>query len=118
MGEVEQTISAAIEQVKELLTSGRVVGDPIKIGDATIIPLVSIGFGFGGGGSKEESEGRGAGAGGGIKPVALVVADNDGVRVEPIKSMGSSFAASVSEIVRTVAENKDAFQKKDDSDKK
>ena len=59
----------------------------------TIIPLSSIGFGFGAGGGSgktakvdgQEGMGGGTGGAGGIKPVAVIVIDQNGVRVEPLK---------------------------------
>ena len=115
MDKSQEIVSTTVEQIKTLLTTDRVVGDAIQIGDATILPLVSIGFGFGGG-SGENNEGKsgggaGAGAGGGVKPVALVISDAKGIRVEPINPGLSSLATSVSEIVRTVMEQRSGTDK-------
>lgn len=118
MESATEIINATIEQVKSVLTSGRVVGDPIQVGEATIIPLVSVGFGFGGGsgsgddGKNTDGAGRGAGAGGGVKPVALVIADANGVRVEAVDSKLSGLASSISEIVKTVMEKHADSEKK------
>jgi uncharacterized spore protein YtfJ len=114
MGEAEQVITAVVEQVKALLASERVVGEPIQLGEATILPLVSVGFGFGGGSGIEGKassgtnggSGSGAGAGGGIKPVALVISDASGVRVEPIKEHSSSLGEAIAQVVKAVAEEK------------
>jgi uncharacterized spore protein YtfJ len=112
MGNAEQTITAVVEQVKALLASDRVIGEPIQLGDATIMPLVSVGFGFGGGsgiegkGSGGTDTGSGAGAGGGIKPIALVISDASGVRVEPIKEHSSSLGDAIAQVVKAVAEEK------------
>ena len=97
-----------------MLNTNTVVGEPIQIEGATIIPLVSVGFGIGAGGgtgtstdkSKGEGSGAGTGGGGGIKPIALIIADKNGVRVEPIKGGASSVLEKVVEVVgKTV--NKD-----------
>jgi uncharacterized spore protein YtfJ len=76
-----------------------VYGEPIQHEDTLIIPtaevLAGLGFGFGSGSgnSPEESdqkpaEGSGFGGGGGgrilSRPVAVVVASPEGVRVEPV----------------------------------
>jgi uncharacterized spore protein YtfJ len=114
MGEAEQVITAVVEQVRTLLASERVMGEPVTLGETTILPLVSVGFGFGGGsgiegkssGSANEGSGAGAGAGGGIRPVALVISDASGVRVEPIKEHSSSLAESIAQVVKVVAEEK------------
>lgn len=35
------------EEFKEMITTESVVGEPIHLGDATIVPFVDISFGFG-----------------------------------------------------------------------
>jgi uncharacterized spore protein YtfJ len=108
MADTEKIISETVEQIKSLLTSEQVVGQPIQIGEATILPLFSIGFGFGGGGGKEGAgdNGQGAGAGGGIKPIALVISDAKGIRVEPVRQASSSLIESVATIVERVMAQK------------
>ena len=72
-----------------------VYGEPVKKGDTLIIPaaevLAGAGFGFGsgsGGGEEEGSSGKGIGGGGGgrsfARPVAVIIASPEGVRVEPV----------------------------------
>jgi uncharacterized spore protein YtfJ len=68
-----------------------VYGTPIKKDDALIIPaaevLATLGFGAGEGkGPKDEGGGSGSGGGGRAfsRPVAVVVASPQGVRVEPV----------------------------------
>lgn len=75
-----------------MLNTRTVVGEPISVEGATLIPLVSIGFGFGAGGGtgKSQEKARGEGAGGGtggaagVRPVAMVIVDKSGVRIEPV----------------------------------
>ena len=78
---------AGIDDLEKLLGSKTVVGDPIQLDGHTIVPLLSIGVGFGagsgnGGDAKGSGAGRGFGGGGGIKPVALIISNKEGVRVE------------------------------------
>ena len=76
-----------------------VYGEPIQHEDTLIIPtaevLAGLGFGFGSGsgnspeeGDQKPAEGSGFGGGGGgrilSRPVAVVVASPEGVRVEPV----------------------------------
>lgn len=67
--------------------------EPVEHGEHMIIPAAEIisiaGFGFGSGGSNEPNDSGGGGGGGGggrvlTRPVAVVVASPDGVRVEPV----------------------------------
>jgi len=76
---------------------GKVFSEPIREGETTIIPaaevMTGMGFGHGfgrGSDAQGEEEHRGGGGGGGgggsawARPVAVVVATPQGVRVEPV----------------------------------
>lgn len=85
-------LKAALDELERLITTRVVAAEPLTVGDHVITPLCSVGFGFGSGrGSgrskdKDDAEGSGAGIGfgGGVKPVAVIIAGPDGVRVEPL----------------------------------
>ena len=111
MEQPDNMLKTALDEIERLLTTRTVVGEPIKIGENTIVPLVAVGFGFGGGGGAGEdpkhagSKGAGSGAGGGagIRPIALVVVDKDGkVRVEPVRASASIVEKVGDAVVRAV----------------
>ena len=96
---VENLVKTTLGEIEKALSTRTVVGEPITIEGATLIPLISVGFGFGAGGgqgkaeAKQKGEGAGGGTGGGawIRPKAVIIIDKEGVRVEPIMG-GMSFA--------------------------
>lgn len=113
MEEVENLIKICLGEIERMLTTKTVVGEPITVEGNTIIPLVSIGFGFGGGGAsgkgpKETAGGTGGGTGGGggIKPVAVIVVNKEGVRMEPVKGGAATFVEKVADIVGKVMEKR------------
>ena len=115
MEHVENLLKTTLGEIERLLNTRTVVGEPIKVEGTTIIPLISVGFGFGAGGGsgKEEKKvsgealGAGSGGGGGIKPVAIIVADKDGVRVEPIKrGVTASVVEKVGEVLGKIVEKR------------
>ena len=117
MEETQNLVKTSMEEIRGVLSAERVVGEPIVVGGNTIIPLVNVGFGFGvgagagkGGSEKETGEGTGGatGGGGGVKPVALIIVNEGGVRVEPMKGAVSSLAESVSDLVVKVMEKRAA----------
>jgi len=114
MEDIGNLFDKAVGEIERMLNTKTVVGEPIKIEDNTLIPLINVGFGFGvGGGEGTESQkgsgqGGGTGGGGGVKPVALVIINKDGVRVEPIKSGTASVLEKVAESVGKVASEKNA----------
>ncbi len=101
--DVEKMIQAALGQIQGVLDSKSVVGEPVTVGEYTIVPLISIGFGFGVGTGTGKSEdfikGEGAGGasagGGGVKPVAVVVIGPQGAKVEPLKGATASLLESL-----------------------
>lgn len=107
MEDVEKLVKTTVEEIEKMLSTKTVVGEPMTIEGATLIPLIGVGFFFGaaGGSGKGESkakregfgEGSGGGTGGagGVKPVAVLVIDKEGVRVEPVKG---SLALAVEKI--------------------
>ncbi|MEJ2599261.1 MAG: spore germination protein GerW family protein [Anaerolineales bacterium] len=85
-----------VDTFLEVADVSRTYGDPIQSGDNLIIPtaevLAGMGFGVGAGfgrsNKEDESQGGGSGGGGGgrvlSRPVAVVIASPEGVRVEPV----------------------------------
>lgn len=96
----DQSIEMMNDTMNKFLAVARVeaaYGKPTQVGDTTIIPaaevVAAMGFGMGSGtGINEDEEGKntggGSGGGGGGKtfsrPVAVIIASPDGVRVEPV----------------------------------
>jgi len=109
---VENLLKTTLGEIERMLTTKTVVGEPISVEGATIIPLIAIGFGFGaGGGSGKEAKkveaeeySGGSGGGGGIKPVAIVVIDKNGVRLETIKKGAASVVEKAGEALGKIVE--------------
>ncbi len=109
---LEDLIKTTLGEIEKVLGSNTAVGEPITVGKSTIIPLISVGFGFGGGGgtgkanTKQKDQGGegiagGGGVGGGVKPIAIIIVDKDGARVEPIKS---GMVSAIEKISKSVPE--------------
>ncbi len=107
--DVEKLLRTTADELEKMLSSKTVAGEPITIGDVTLIPLRSAVFLFGtaGGGGKGgekvkgEGEGQAAGTGGagGVKPVAVLNIDKDGLSIEPMKGSLAQMAEKVSEVL-------------------
>ena len=112
--DVERLLKTSADELEKMLSSKTVMGEPVSVGDVTIVPLLSAGFWFGAGGlvgkggetSKAEGEGSGGGTGGagGVKPVAVLIIDKNGVRVEAMKGSLAQMAEQVKEVVPKVEE--------------
>lgn len=114
--DLEKMIQRALREIEATLDTKRVVGEPLSVGEYTIIPLISIGFGFGVGSGtgrseefvKGEGSGGAAAGGGGLRPIGVVVIGPGGVKIEPLKGA----TASLLESLATQAVNRRNAQEK------
>ena len=117
--DLQQTFDNVNSTMEEFIKSAsvdRVYGTAIEVGEIKIIPasenLVVMGFGAGGGYGKSNFEGEsspagsdGSGEGGGVggggggrtlsRPVAVVIASPEGVRVEPVADRTKVIMAAI-----------------------
>ena len=90
-------IDTMFEKFEKFLKEKTVIGEPIQMGNVTMIPAITVTFGMGNGGgdgtdSKSSSNGSGSGGGFGarITPTAMIVIKGDDVQILPI-SKGHTF---------------------------
>jgi uncharacterized spore protein YtfJ len=110
MQHVKELLALITGKLEHVAQSDAVVGEPIELGEVTVVPLSRISLGFGAGGGEGEGEGfgphshgppskrksappkgtHGKGEGGGsvggakVRPVGVAVFSADGVEVLPI----------------------------------
>ena len=123
MDVVENLVKTTLGEIEKVLSTRTVVGEPITVEGATIIPLISVGFGFGAGGGsgrgevKQKGEGAGGGTGGGawVRPVAVVIIDKEGVRIETVRrgltAMVERLGETVPKVVDKIIEKKEERKK-------
>ena len=105
MSDIDTLLKQSVGELEKLLKAQNVIGEPSTHGSVTVIPLVSIGFGFGaGGGTGKEAEGGVGSGGGGIRPVAVIVIDKEGARIQSIRGAGTAIVETLSEAVGKVVE--------------
>ena len=112
---VHTVLDAVLNKLRALAETGQTFGNPITVGDTTIVPYVSLKFGLGGGGggayvgnpadtvSRDATDNqtmatdRGAwgGAGGGVKvePMGFLVIRGESVEMLPIEQSNNQWAA-------------------------
>ena len=92
------TVQDTLDKFLDAANVYAVYGEPVYHGDTAIIPTAEVlsgmgfgvGSGYGRGGNDEKDTGQGGGSGGGgggrilSRPVAVIVASPEGVRVEPV----------------------------------
>lgn len=103
---IADTIRQALSEVRSMADSQTIIGEPIVVGETTLIPVskVSIGVGIGGGTyGKETANNAGAGGTGlTVSPVAFIVVNKDGttsmLNIGDAPAGASKIAGTVNEI--------------------
>jgi uncharacterized spore protein YtfJ len=91
---VNENISKIFDKLEKFLTTKTVIGEPIIVGDATLIPCISVSFGLGSGGGDGNDEkgirgvGGGAGVGAKVCPTAVIVIKGDKIELLPMRKFG------------------------------
>ena len=114
---VADLIKSVVGELKEVAKSETVIGEPVTVGDRTVIPVVKISFGFGAGGGQGEAPGNngsgfGGGGGGGakIEPAAFIVMDKDGIQLLPAgKGKWDAIIDAIPGIAKKLGKLKDQF---------
>lgn len=91
---LNELMTETIQKIRESVDANTVVGDPIKAGDVTLIPVSKVSFGFGTGGSEFQGKvipsngdrpfGGGGGAGVKVTPVCFLSVTGTNVKVLPM----------------------------------
>ena len=121
---LKQVIDSTLENLKKVMSTDTVIGEPIHVLENTvIIPVSKVSVGFTSGGvdfdSKKASDnkhfGGGNGAGMTVSPIAFLVVRDSGVEILNVNKEGSSAVDSISELITKAP---DLFNKVKDSFKK
>ena len=75
---VETFIECVMGELHRIVQTETVVGEPVKAGEVTLIPVSKISFGFGAGGGQEGKGQSGTGGGATVEPIAFVIIDAEG----------------------------------------
>jgi len=93
--EVAKQVEMLFEKLKDFITSKTVVGEEIKVGKLSLIPIIEVMFGMGsgtgGGKYSKDQEGSGEGMGMGVKasPSAFIVIKGEEVELLSLRKPGS-----------------------------
>lgn len=122
---VEDLIKTVMLQLKEMVKTETVVGEPIQAGESTIVPVsrVSVGFGAGGGegrpGQGKQSSGSGSGTGGGatIEPVAFIVITEDKAQLLSLVKKEAAMTKVIDLIPQVIEKVKDFKERRKEKEK-
>lgn len=111
----KENVEVIFDKLENFLKTKTVVGEPIKVGETTIVPFINLTFGLGtGGGTGNDDKGAGGSGGGGgtgakISPTAVLVIQGDKVELLPIKKSGGldKLVDMVPGIIEKISEKKE-----------
>jgi uncharacterized spore protein YtfJ len=99
----KEFLDGLMAEFRRVAATETVVGEPMTLGDTTLIPVIRISIGVGAGGgegegteSKDAPTGKGSGVGGGggvrVEPAAFIVLRGDDVQIHAAPGKGGRFA--------------------------
>ncbi|MFC1476514.1 GerW family sporulation protein [Fibrobacterota bacterium] len=113
-----EILKTALDQMQYIAKTETVFGDPIEVGEITLIPIskVSIGFAAGGANSEKRS-GAGSGTGGGVQvtPVAFISISGEKVQIHSLDKSDQSLKkilAMAPDVIKKVSQFMDKKSKK------
>ena len=108
-------LQETISKIREMMSVNDVVGEPIVVGDVTIVPISKVSVGFGGGGADNakaaNKDAFGGGMGGGVKvqPICFLVVKDGNVRMMPVPVPANTTADRILEMVPDTLDKISAF---------
>ncbi len=112
---LNESLETLFNNLEKFFRTETVVGEPIVIGETTLIPIITVTFGAGGGGGAGNDEkgnggtGNGIGVGARITPDAVLVIKNDEITMMPVKNRCSldKLVGMVPELIKKIKPKKD-----------
>lgn len=98
------------EEFKQMITTESVIGQPIYLGDATIVPFVDVSFGFGTGAAGADGKTTGGAGGGKMTPTAVLILKGERIELFSIKNAAAT--GTVDKVLNMVPEVISHFKKK------
>ena len=114
---IPNMLQDTISKIREMVDTNNVIGEPIVVGDVTIVPVSKVSVGFGGGGSDftsksaTKTEPFGGDVGGGVKvtPICFLVVKDGNVRMMPVAAPANTTADRIVEMVPDTLDKISAF---------
>ncbi|NOY89223.1 MAG: sporulation protein [FCB group bacterium] len=120
---VVEILKGVVGELREISKSETIIGQPITVGDRTVIPVVKISVGFGAGGGQGENEKAGTGFGGGggggvrIEPSAFIIMDKSGISLLPVaKGKWDTIIDAIPNIAKKINKLKEKFKSDQEED--
>ena len=119
---ISEIMQTAIEEIKSMVDADTVIGNPIVVGDMTVIPVSKISYGLASGGvdlnnknSQNKTFGGGGGAGVSVVPVCFIAVRNGEAKILNINYGNDLASKAISLVPDLFDEIKSLFKSKKDT---
>lgn len=116
---IKGILDTTMEKLRGMVDAEVITGNPIEVGNITLIPVSRVSFGLATGGSDFPSKtgaelfGGGGGAGVTVVPVAFIVISGDNVKMMPIYNDLTTVEKAISMTPEIIEKAKELLSKKD-----
>lgn len=89
---IENVVDSLLKGMDSVISTRTVMGDPVQVGEITLIPLMDVSFGFGAGSNANAGKakvGNAGGLGGKMSPCAVLVIKDGNARIVSVKAQDS-----------------------------
>lgn len=117
---IDNLVGSVLSQIREMIKTETVVGDPITVQDVVLIPVSRVSLGFGAfGGKTENQQGDGEGTGGGVvvDPIAFIAIRGDQVSLITVREEATGVGKIIDMIPGVIDKVKGMKEKKAKSSK-
>ncbi len=114
---IKGIMDTTLEKLKGMVNADVITGEPITVGNITLIPVSKVAYGIATGGSdfpsKSSNElfGGGGGAGVTISPIAFIAVNGDSVKMMPVYNELTSLEKAISMAPELIDKAKEIFNK-------
>lgn len=121
---ISDIMDSSLKNLRNLVDVNTIIGEPIIVGDTTILPVSKVSFGFASGGSDlptkqpKEMFGGGAGAGVTIQPLAFLVITNGVAQLLQVEKNPDNTVSNIAGAVPGIIDKISGLMGKDKKDKK
>lgn len=114
---IKSIMDITMDKLRAMVDANTIIGDPIVVGDITLIPVSKVSFGVATGGSDFPSKtqsglfGGGGGAGVTLSPVAFIAINGQNVKMMPVYNEMTSVDKAISMAPEVLEKAKEIFSK-------
>ena len=114
---IKNIMDVTMDKLRAMVDANTIIGDPIVVGDITLIPVSKVSFGVATGGSDFPSKtqsglfGGGGGAGVTVSPVAFIAVSGGNAKMMPVYNELSSVEKAIAMAPEVLEKAKELFSK-------